>query len=84
MANILYFGALKERLGLGEEVIEITEDLKTVQDLAMLLRARGGEFEHAFESTIFIRAAVNQTHAKFDSPITNTDEIAFFPPVTGG
>jgi molybdopterin synthase sulfur carrier subunit len=84
MADILYFGALKEQLGISEETVDLTNDIKTVQDLAVFLKKRGGAFEHAFESSIFIRAAVNQTHAKFDAPITNKDEIAFFPPVTGG
>ncbi len=84
MADILYFGALKEQLGTAEETVDLTSDIKTVQDLTVFLKKRGGAFEHAFESSIFIRAAVNQTHAKFDAPITNNDEIAFFPPVTGG
>jgi molybdopterin synthase sulfur carrier subunit len=84
MADILYFGALKEQLGVSEETITLTANIKTVQDLSMHLKARGGAFEQAFESTIFIRSAVNQTHAKFDTPIKDSDEIAFFPPVTGG
>jgi len=84
MAKLLYFGALREKLGMGEETLDIPQRIETVQQLVGFLRERGDAFELAFENTLFLRAAINQEHAAFDTRISNTDEIAFFPPVTGG
>jgi len=83
--KILYFASLREKLGLSEETVEIPAEAKSIADVMTWLRQRGPEFKAAFEETAHIRAAINQQHVTSDKPIgEDVQEIAFFPPVTGG
>ncbi len=84
MANILYFASLAEDLGLRSEQFELPADCKTVDNLVALLRARGAPFEQAFDGSVRILVAVNQEMSEPAAAIGDSDEIAFFPPVTGG
>lgn len=84
MADILYFASLAETLGMKSEQIELSQDCKTVADLVQLLSARGDPFDDAFAGSTRILVAINQEMSEPAANITNTDEIAFFPPVTGG
>lgn len=82
--TLLYFAWVRQKLGLSEERIELPASVRTVGDLAAHLRSRGNAFESAFSDPSRLRAAVNQEHAHWDSPVQPDDEVAFFPPVTGG
>lgn len=82
MIKILYFARLRESLGVAEEAMEISAT--TVADLMALLAARGDSWRQEFDGCRPIRAAVNQTLVGNDFAITDGDEVAFFPPVTGG
>ena len=82
--KILYFAWVRQKLGVGEESVELPEDVLTVADLVKFLAKRGGAYAEVFGDTARLRAAVNQSHARFDSSVRNADEVAFFPPVTGG
>lgn len=82
--KILYFAWVREKVGRGEEQVELPSDVETVGDLVAWLVARGEEYAMAFERADVIRAAVDQTHVQLDAPIGNAREVAFFPPVTGG
>jgi molybdopterin synthase sulfur carrier subunit len=82
--TILYFAWLRERTGTTQESLELPDGLTTIGDLIAHLRARGGGYEAAFSLGRVIRAAVNQNFADPSTPIAPGDEIAFFPPVTGG
>jgi molybdopterin synthase sulfur carrier subunit len=82
--NILYFAWLRERTGTGEEALLLPEGIGTVGALVGLLRTRGPEYEAAFAIPRLVRAAVNQDFASPETPIAPGDEVAFFPPVTGG
>jgi sulfur-carrier protein len=82
--NVLYFAWVRRKTGRGEEVVEHTPALRTVGDLAAMLAARGGGFAEAFADMRRLRAAVNQVHAGLDTVLAAGDEVAFFPPVTGG
>jgi molybdopterin synthase sulfur carrier subunit len=84
MADILYFASLAETLGLKSEQIELSIDCKTVADLEKMLIARGEPFSGAFGGSTRILVAINQEMSELAADIENTDEIAFFPPVTGG
>ena len=84
MAEILYFASLAEDLGLKSEQLDLPEDCTTVTDLVALLRARGAPFADAFDGSVRILVAVNQEMSDPADEIANGDEIAFFPPVTGG
>ena len=82
--NILYFAWLKDRLGQGEEQVALPDDVADIAGVRRWMRARGARFEAVFAEGGRIRAAVNQDFATDDAPVRAGDEIAFFPPVTGG
>ena len=82
--TILYFAWVRQQLGRGEETIDLPAGVSTIDDLAAYLRERGGAFAEVFSHPKRIRAAVNQEHVGWDAALQSEDEIAFFPPVTGG
>jgi len=82
MIKVLYFARLRESLGKADEEMDVPQDT-TVTGLMEQLAARGGAWQQEFTSGR-IRAAINQTLASQDAVINRGDEVAFFPPVTGG
>lgn len=82
--KVLYFAALRERLGTAGEEIELPAGVSTVAALRSHLRSRGGAWELALADGKLLRMAVNQDMAPPAAPIRAGDEVAFFPPVTGG
>lgn len=82
--TVLFFAALREQLGHPREELELPPGVSTVGALRDHLRARGGTWAGAFAPNRAVRAAVNQDMAQAAAAIKAGDEIAFFPPVTGG
>ena len=82
--KLVYFAWVRERVGRPEEVVTLPAEVVTVADLIGWLRGRGEEYAHAFENAGVVRAAIDKTHAKPDASIVGAQEIAFFPPMTGG
>lgn len=82
--TLLFFAALRERLGRSREELELPAGVATVGALRDHLRARGGEWANVFAPNRAVRAAVNQDMAQPAATLKAGDEIAFFPPVTGG
>jgi len=82
--KILYFAALREQLGTAGEELELPAGVATVAALRSHLRGRGGAWERALAEGRLVRAAVNQDMAPPTSALHAGDEVAFFPPVTGG
>lgn len=82
--NVLYFAWVRQRIGRGEERLDLPAGVATVRALAESLASRGGGYAEAFADLRRLRAAVNQEHVPFDAPVAADDEVAFFPPVTGG
>jgi len=82
--NVLYFAWVRQKTGRSEETMDLPAGVTTVRGLAEHLKAKGGGYAEAFADFARLRAAVNQEHVGFDAPISTNDEIAFFPPVTGG
>ncbi|TSA16495.1 MAG: molybdopterin converting factor subunit 1 [Betaproteobacteria bacterium] len=82
--RILYFGSLREEMGIPGEMFELPAEVKDVANLRARLIARGGASAAAFDRSKAVRVAVNQDLARNNTPIKADDEIAFFPPVTGG
>jgi sulfur-carrier protein len=82
--TVLYFAWLRERVGSGEERVVLPPEVTTVGALIGHLAARGGGHAAAFENRQTVRCAVNQDFAGPDAPLRPGDEVAFFPPVTGG
>ena len=84
MITVLYFARLRETLGRSSETIALPAAVRDVEGLRALLVARGGEWQQELAPTRPVRAAVNQAMAQGDTQVADGDEIAFFPPVTGG
>lgn len=84
MIKVLYFARLRETLGKSSEQIKLPADVRDLEGLRALLVARGGAWEQELAPSKPVRAAVNQAMAVGDMQINDGDEVAFFPPVTGG
>ncbi|HWI36464.1 MAG TPA: molybdopterin converting factor subunit 1 [Burkholderiales bacterium] len=82
--KVLFFASLRERLGATGEEIELPSGVRTVGALRDHLRARGGAWSEVFAPTRNVRAAVNQDMVQPSAAVKAGDEVAFFPPVTGG
>lgn len=82
--KLRYFAWVRERVGCSEEEIPLPPDVRDVAGLLNWLRSRGPGFADALAQEGVIRAAVNLAHARPDHPVTDDDEVALFPPVTGG
>jgi molybdopterin synthase sulfur carrier subunit len=82
--ELLYFAWLRERVGCSQENVTLPDGVATVADLLAWLRGRGPGFEQGFANTRLVRCAVNQDFAEPDTILHDGDEVAFFPPVTGG
>jgi len=82
--NVIYFAWLKEKIGIATEQVLLPHEAYNVADLVSDLKTRGGGYEDAFENIAIVRVAVNQDHVNFDHVLKDGDEVAFFPPVTGG
>jgi molybdopterin synthase sulfur carrier subunit len=82
--RILYFAWVRQRVGRGEETVDLPPHVTTVGELIDWLKGRDDTYAGAFSDLRVIRAAVNQTLAPLDAPLSGASEVAFFPPVTGG
>ena len=82
--KILYFAWLRQRIGVGEEDIKAPEGVTDVRTLVELLRQRGSKYTEALADIEAIRVAVNQEFGDMDTVLEGDEEIAFFPPMTGG
>jgi len=82
--KLLYFAWLRQRAGIAEETVTPPADVATVGALIDWLVTRGPGFAAAFADRDIVRVAVNQEYSDHDAAVAAGDEIAFFPPVTGG
>jgi molybdopterin synthase sulfur carrier subunit len=83
MIDVQYFASVRERLGIDSEQVEVA-GMTTVAALLDLLAARHGEKGQRVLKDARVLAAVNQVVAESQAPVRSGDEVAFFPPVTGG
>ena len=82
--TVRYFAWVRERVGKGEETLDVPESVKTVSDLVAWLATRGEEYAQAFENPKVVRAAIDKVHVQSGTALGGAKEIAFFPPMTGG
>lgn len=82
--KVLYFAWLKAKTGIGEETVIPPATVTTVGQLVEYLKTRSPGHADAFATLSVVRVAVNQDYGGLDTPVKPGDEVAFFPPVTGG
>lgn len=82
--KVLYFAWLKEKVGISGEDLALPDGVTNVTELVTHLRDRGEGFADAFSDESIVRVAVNHEHVEHDHVLADGDEVAFFPPVTGG
>jgi molybdopterin synthase sulfur carrier subunit len=82
--KLRFFASVREKLNASEELATIPDTLQTVGEVRQYLIARGGVWAETLAEGRAVRMAVNQVMGKADSAVQDGDEVAFFPPVTGG
>ena len=82
--KILYFAWLRQKTGIDAEDVEMPPEISDVAALLDWLKKRNSNFADALADFDSIRVAVNQEFAELDAPVAQGDEVAIFPPMTGG
>lgn len=82
--EILYFAGLREQLALEHESFELADNIDNMADLLNALRARGERWCDVLAADRPLMMAVNQQMSTPGTAIKAGDEVALFPPVTGG
>ena len=82
--KVLYFAWLRAKAGTAFEEVTPPAEVTTVGELMSWLASRRPGFAEVLAAPGVIRAAVNHDYAEADDPVRPGDEVAFFPPVTGG
>ena len=83
MINVLFFAQVRELLGTAKLSLEASEQTQTAEALRATLAATDDQWAKVLTSDKLL-VAVNQTISQWDTPVNDGDEVAFFPPVTGG
>jgi sulfur-carrier protein len=82
--KLLYFAWLRTRVGCAEEDVALPPQVHDVAGLLDWLRRRSDQHADALRNLRLVRVAVNQQYVGFAHPVREGDEVALFPPVTGG
>ena len=82
--KLFYFAEVREIVGIDQEEIDVESDIKTLAELIAFLKLRGNQWQAIFDMSSSYRMAINQELAEASHKINANDEVAFFPPITGG
>jgi len=82
--QLLYFGWVRSKIGIGGEELDLPDGVTDVRGLILWLQKRGGGYAEALSDLTIVKVAVNQEIADLDAAIAGGDEVALFPPMTGG
>lgn len=82
--KLLYFAWLRTKIGTAEESVDLPAGVSHVGGLIDWLRGRGPGYADALANLAVVKVAVNQEYVGLDHPVKPGDEVALFPPVTGG
>jgi molybdopterin synthase sulfur carrier subunit len=82
--KLVYLARLREVLGCSEEKLTLDQPTPTIANVIDILRERNATWAYEFGKGRAVRAAINFNMAEPDTMLNDEDELAFFPPVTGG
>lgn len=83
--KLMYFSWIRERLDIADEVVDLPHEISTLGELVEWMKTRGEVFEAVFNQENIVRIAVDKQHVvDLKTNISSANEIAFFPPMTGG
>ena len=82
--KLLYFAWLRQKIGTETEQVTLPGEVTDVAGLIAWLKGRGDNYAEALKNDKVIKVAVNQAYARPGTPLKDSDEVALFPPVTGG
>jgi len=82
--RLIYFAWLREKIGKGQEEIDLDHQIETVAQLLDFLSRRGENYAAALSERELVRVALDKIHAEHDAPLQGVREVALFPPMTGG
>ena len=82
--KLLYFAWVRERIGTAEEDLQLPDDITNIDSLLIWLKDQSEGHATALVEKDRLRIAVNQSYVRGNHTVTDSDEIAIFPPVTGG
>ena len=82
--QLLYCGWVRGKIGIDRETIDMPAGVDDVAGLMTWRRGRGAGYAEALNDPAVVRVAVNQELAELDQKVAPGDEIAVFPPMTGG
>ncbi|HYH23596.1 MAG TPA: molybdopterin converting factor subunit 1 [Azospirillum sp.] len=82
--KVLYFAWLRSKIGVAQEDVAPPAEVRDVGGLVEWLKARSPKHAEALANTAVVKVAVNQEYVPYDHPLSANDEVALFPPVTGG
>ena len=82
--KLLWFAWFRTRVGTGAETVSPPDSVRDVRALVAWLKTRSPGHAEALKEPSIVRVAVNQEYVKWDHPVRDGDEVALFPPVTGG
>ena len=83
MIKVLFFASYREQLNCNELKLDSEDQPATLSELRKQLSAKGSDWHEIMEDGRTL-VAVNQAMTRKDTKLNDGDEVAFFPPVTGG
>jgi molybdopterin synthase sulfur carrier subunit len=82
--KLLYFAWLRAKIGMAEEELALPTEVRDVKSLLTWLKSRGPGYADALKDLSTVRVAVNLEYVGPEHRLRDGDEVAIFPPVTGG
>lgn len=82
--TLMYFSWIREIIGKSSETVILPNNITTVNDLLDHLSLIGPEYDRAFQKRAQIKVAINHVHVSLSNSVDDKDEVALFPPITGG